>query len=180
MKFRVRTGENRCKWVWMGVNGCVRVQGVQETQKQDNWGSSRVSQTRIWVLWPGKFPRTSCFGGFVKKWFGWVQMGTERFRWAQMDVLTRRGAKTRKKEPQMGEQDMFLGVCSTPRNVSCWQKWLWCSERAKGRNKGQIRRALYDPMYLSNGKTVKQMENRKKKAKPEHTNMATGNPRPQM
>ena len=44
---------------------------------------------------------------------------------------------------------------------------------AKGRNKEQIRCALYDPMYLSNGKTAKQMKSRKKKAKPGHTNMTT-------
>ena len=33
-KSRVQTGVNRCKWVRMGADGCVRVQGAQEAQKQ--------------------------------------------------------------------------------------------------------------------------------------------------
>ena len=136
MKFRVRTGENRCKWVWMGVDGCVRVQGVQGTQKQDNWGSFRVSQTRIWVLWPGKFPRTSCFDEFVKKWYEWVQIGTEWFRGLRMNAWARREAKTRQKEPQMGEQGMFCDVCTQWQKAECVQGWSWWSERMIRRNGG--------------------------------------------
>ena len=77
------------------------------------------------------------------------------------------------KEPQMGEQDRFFGVCSTSRNVSCWQRWLLFAERIKGRNEGESRGALYVAIHKSKGKATKQTGRRKKKAKPGHTNMVT-------
>ena len=39
-----------------------------------------VLKTRIWVLWPGKFTRTSCFGSVWKM----AQMGTDGYRLMQM------------------------------------------------------------------------------------------------
>ena len=103
-------GANRYKWVRIGADGCVVAQGARGTQKQGKRRAFRVSQARNWVVWPGKFPRTSCFGEFAKKWCGWVQMGVYRFRWVRMDAWARGEAKTRQKEPQMDKQDMFLNV----------------------------------------------------------------------
>ena len=82
----------------MGADGCVGVHKAREAQKQGKQGSFRVSQVRNWVPWPGKFPRTSCFGYFRKKWCEWVQMDVDRFRWVRLDVWSRGNAKTRQKE----------------------------------------------------------------------------------
>ena len=77
-----------------GSDGCVGVQGARGTQKQGKQGTFMVSQARIWDLWPGKFPRTSCFGRVGKKWYGGVKMGANRFVWVRMNVWARREAKT--------------------------------------------------------------------------------------
>ena len=61
MKNRVHTGKNKCEWVLMGADGCVGVWGAPGTHKQGKLGVLGVSQDLIWVPWPGKFPRTSCF-----------------------------------------------------------------------------------------------------------------------
>ena len=82
MKYRVRTGENRWKWVWMGVDGCVGARGARETQKQGKRGAFRVLQTRIGDLWSRKFPRTWCFFGFAKMLkivCIWIQIGSDGF-----------------------------------------------------------------------------------------------------
>ena len=75
----------------------------------------------------------------------------------------------------MSRQCVFLSVYPCAKNDTgmCCERWLWCSERVKGRNKGQTRCALYDSMHLSNGKIEKRIERRKKKTKPGHTNMTT-------
>ena len=98
----------------MGAHGCVGAQGAREAQKQGKNGSFRVSQDRIWVLWPGKFPQTSRFCECVKKWCECVHMGTHRFRWVWMDAWSRTGEKTRQEDQQMSESDTFRDAC-TPR-----------------------------------------------------------------
>ena len=81
MKLEVLTGENRCKWVCMGADGCDGTQGAWGTQKQGRQTTFRVLQVRIWVLWPGNFPRTSCFGDMCEKCYAWVQIGVDWFGW---------------------------------------------------------------------------------------------------
>ena len=71
-KYSVKTDTNRYKWVQMGVDGCDIVCKARGTQKQGKRGAFRVSQARNWVLWPGKFPRTSCFGRLGQKCQEWV------------------------------------------------------------------------------------------------------------
>ena len=134
MKCRVRTGGNRCKWVWMGVDGCISAWGACKTQKQGKRRAFSVSQARNWVVWPGKFPRTSCFGQFGKKWYGWVQMVVYRFRWVRMNAWARREAKTRQKEPQMGEQGMFYDVCTQCKKTGSGRRWPCWSEGIIWRN----------------------------------------------
>ena len=53
-------GVDRCGWVRWGTGGM----GDTETRQA---GGIYVSNARNWVLWPGKFPRTSCFGRLVQK-----------------------------------------------------------------------------------------------------------------
>ena len=100
----------------MGAHGCVGAQGAREAQKQGKKGSFRVSQARIWVLWPGKFPQTSCFGECVKKWCDCVYMGIDRFRWVWMDAWARRGEKTSQKDQEMLEADVFRDACTQRKN----------------------------------------------------------------
>ena len=64
----------------MGADRCFGVQGARGTQKQGKQGTYMVLKVRIWVLWPGKFPRTSCFGRVCKK------NGANGFRWVQVDA----------------------------------------------------------------------------------------------
>ena len=125
MKCWVLTGENRYKWVCMGADGCVGSQGARGIQKQGKRGVFRVAQVRIWVLWPGKFPRTSCFWRFGEKCKKRVRMGADRLGWVQYGVRTRGGAKTRKKEQKTGEQDMFLDVYTQRENTVSRQGLSW-------------------------------------------------------
>ena len=84
----------------MGLDRCFGEQGHEGTQKQGDWGTFRVINVMIWVLWPGIFPRTLCFGGFDKKWCGWVQMCTYRVGWVRMDAGPKRETKKGKKSPK--------------------------------------------------------------------------------
>ena len=57
-KYGVQTSINRCKWVRMGVYGCVGAQGYggdTKTRKTRGIGASKVMND---ILWPGKFPQT--------------------------------------------------------------------------------------------------------------------------
>ena len=53
------------------------MQGHERTTKQGKQGAFGVSGDMIWALWPGKFPRTSCF---EKK----IKMGTDGSGWVHM------------------------------------------------------------------------------------------------
>ena len=67
-----------------------------------------VSKEGIWVLWPGKFPRTSCFGKIRKNMYESLQMGLYGLVWVRVNKCTQRGAKTSQKEEQIRDQDMFF------------------------------------------------------------------------
>ena len=102
LAFQVCMVIDGCRWAWMGADGCVGTWGARGTQKQGKQGTFRASQTRIWVLWPGKFPRTWCFERVLKNWQIWVQMGTTRCGWVQWDSwawgerkIAKRNSKTR-------------------------------------------------------------------------------------
>ena len=97
-------GEDGCAWVLWGAGG---ISNTKSRQAGDIYGVSDQDLTPMvmaWchMIWPGKFPRTSCFGVFDKKWCGWVQMDKKRFAWVRMDQEARRIGKTRGKDPQMG------------------------------------------------------------------------------
>ena len=130
----------RFKWVGMGAHGCVGTHNAWATQKQGKKGVLLVSQTKIWVLWPGKFPRTSCFGVFGKKWCGWLQMGAKRFRWVRMDPYAKREARTSKKEPQISEKWTYCEACAWLNLIGRWEQLVWCSQRAIPRDLGVTHR----------------------------------------
>ena len=75
---RVQTGSNRCKWVRMGVGGCVGTWGTRGTTKTRQEETKMAVNHMVWVIWPGKFPRTSCFAKKNEKKCmddsGWVRM----------------------------------------------------------------------------------------------------------
>ena len=129
-------GANRYKWVRIGADGCVGTQRARGTQKQGKRKAFRVSQVRIWVVWSGKFPRTSCCDDFGKKWYEWVQIGADWFGWLRMNAWARREAKIRQKDPQMGKQGMFCDVCTQRQKSECVQGWSWWPERMIRRNEG--------------------------------------------
>ncbi|MAA69220.1 MAG: hypothetical protein CL915_10775 [Deltaproteobacteria bacterium] len=72
----------------MDVDGCVGAQGTRGAQKQGKKGTFRAKQALIWALWPGKFPRTSCF---VMVWRIWVCMGVGGCIWVLRGTLWSRG-----------------------------------------------------------------------------------------
>ena len=142
-KSSIQTGLNRCKWVRMDADGCIRAQGTWESQKQGTQAEFMVTQARICVLWPGKFPRTSCFCNFGKKWCEWVQIGAYWFGWLRIDAWTQGGAKTRQKESQMGEQGMFSDECTQCKKTGSGQGWPCWSEGIIFENGGWARGLRY-------------------------------------
>ena len=74
-------GLTGCKWVLMGLDGCVGVQGHGGTQKQGKKRHKWLFRTWRRPLWPGKFPRTSCLQKVKKHvWitpdgYLWVSLG---------------------------------------------------------------------------------------------------------
>ena len=66
----------------MGVYGCgwVRwVAGGTGDTKTRQAGVFMGTQVRIWGLWSGKFPRTSCFGRFDENGKKWINVDANRF-----------------------------------------------------------------------------------------------------
>ena len=97
----------------MGVDGCGWVHygaGGMGGRKNKTNRDKMVVQVLIWVLWSGKFPRTSCFAKNKKKVYGWLGMGAYGFPWLRWGVGVRRDRKTRGKEPQTDVWGMFYNV----------------------------------------------------------------------
>ena len=91
----------------MGASGCVGAQGARGTQKTRQEGAFMVSKEGIWMLWPGKFPRTSCVGKIRKSMYESLKMGVHGRVWVGASKYKQRGAKTSQKEEQLRDQDMF-------------------------------------------------------------------------
>ena len=167
---QVKTGENGCGWVRMGALG-HRGHGKHKNRlRRVNLGSHRWG---FGCHGRGNFPGHDVLGPLskmVKDEWAWVQIGLDGCACMHKRVW---GTKTRQKEMQMGKQGLFLNACPCSKNTMCCQRWLWHWERVKGRNKGQMKCALCDSMYLSNGETAKQRERWKKKVKPVRTNVVT-------
>ena len=104
-------GVNRYKWVWMGVDGCVGAQGARGAQKQGKKGTFRPWQTLISALWPGKFPRTSCFWWYGLYGFLWVWEGVYGFLWVHWGSGTRAERKTTEKEAKMIVSCSIFDAC---------------------------------------------------------------------
>ena len=121
----------------------------------------------------GNFPGHDVLGllaKMIKYEWGWVRIGSDG--WVCMHKQAGK-QKRGKRRHKWANRVLFFNVCTCAENAARCQRWLWCSERAKGRNKEQIRCALYDSIHLSYGETGKQRERWKHKAKPVHTNMTT-------
>ena len=91
----------------MGVNGCGEVQEACKDTKTMYVETKMVVQTQIWALWPGKFPRTSCFEQNKQKGHGRLRMGAHGFTWVQWSVFARGDWKTRGDEAKIGGHCMF-------------------------------------------------------------------------
>ena len=139
-KSRVQTGVNRCKWVRMGADGCVRVQGAQEAQKQGKERQKWSCMTCLLPLWPGKFPRTSCFDKNKKNaWMtpdGCVWGLCECFgAWGHGETGKQVGGKHK-----WGERVVFCMRGHTNKKAAEMQWWSQQSERTdEGGNVGKIR-----------------------------------------
>ena len=156
MKYGVQTATNRCKWVCAGVGGCVRAQETRGAQKQAKKGAFMDGEASIWALWPGKFPRTWCFWGFVKNGQKWVRMDSNGWGWMQWGAWSRGKGKTRQKEAEMGLQGMFLHVWPQVKNAACWYRWSLRAERVKWMNEwGTTGRALRHNVWKQS-KIIKQ------------------------
>ena len=90
--------------VWICAMGCRDTGG--HTNKTNRDINGREGHDLV-PLWPGKFPRTSRFPKKQKKHVGALRMGAYGLAWERVDALIRRETKTRQKEEQMGEQDIF-------------------------------------------------------------------------
>ena len=77
--------------------------GIKRSQEE----SKVVAQGIFSAVWPGKFPRTSCFAMAGKKWRRWMLTGKNGLAWVRWGAGARRDRKTREKEGWMIEKDMF-------------------------------------------------------------------------
>ena len=84
-------------------------------------GTKMVVQALIRAVWPGKFPRTSCFAKKRQKGHGRLRMGKHGFTWVQWGVFARGDRKTRENEATICAQDMFCrrGHGQQKQHVSC-------------------------------------------------------------
>ena len=103
-----------------------------------------VSQSLIWALWPGKFPRTSRFGDFGK-------MGANDFRWVHRGVHGGNGVHLHGGTGKQGEtrqkpaiRAYFAGVVTGNKTSLSWQRWSRGSERIQGGNNGKSTGARRD------------------------------------
>ena len=74
----------------MGASGCVGAQGARGTQKTRQEGAFMVSKEGIWMLWPGKFPRTSCVGKIRKNMYESLKMGVHGRVWVGANMCFRK------------------------------------------------------------------------------------------
>ena len=73
----MQTGKNRCEWVGIGLVWVYWGEGSMGGTKTINVHTKMIVHALIWALWPGKFPRTSCFVMEVKKI---VQVGADGYK----------------------------------------------------------------------------------------------------
>ena len=91
----------------MDVNGCGWAHLAWGDIKRSQEESKMVTQGIFSALWPGKFPRTSCFAMADKKWRRCMLTGKNGLAWVRWGAGARRDRKTREKEGWMIEKDMF-------------------------------------------------------------------------
>ena len=149
----------------MGADGCVGVQGACGTQKQGRQGVFRVSQGLVCALWPGKFPRASCVCGYGAYGFLWVWEGVCRFSWVYCGVGKRVKRKTRQKESQIVEKDLFCNVCTWRKKTRIMYRWSWRKYTIIGVNIGQARGTQVIFINSTNFCYTQLANNCKKKAK---------------
>ena len=82
-------------WVRCGI-------GAQADTKTRQAYRKMVMQDTIWALWPGKFPRSSCFGVFDKKWCVWVQVGFISILMGEHGCIDQEGSKNKTKTAPNG------------------------------------------------------------------------------
>ena len=66
--------------------------------KKANEETKMVIYSIFLVLWPGKFPQTSCFLMSDKKWCGWVLAGINGFVWVCWGAETLRRRRVHRGE----------------------------------------------------------------------------------
>ena len=88
-----------------------------------------IIQALIWALWPGKFPRTSCFWGYDTYRFVWVWEGAYGFLWKHWGAGTRVERKNNLKRSKSGRVSLILWCMSGRKKPGSWQGWLRWSDR---------------------------------------------------
>ena len=125
-------GADRCGWVRWGAGGM----GDTKTMYSE---TKTLVQSLIRALWPGKFPRTSCFTKQKQKWNGRLRMGKHGFAWMRWDVFALGDRKKRGNEAKIRDQDMFAGVIVDNKNniqLAGVRWWKRISGREKDRTTG--------------------------------------------
>ena len=179
MKSRVYTGKISacgCGRVHVDALGCMGHGGHTNKASRGYLWSCRSG---LGCYGRGNFPGHDVLGLLAKMityGWGWVRIGSDGGVCMHKQAGKQKRGKRRYK---WANRVLFFNVCTCAENAARCQRWLWCSKRAKGRNKGQIRYVLYDSMHLSNGETGKQRES-KVKAKGKTSTYKYGNPRPEM
>ena len=109
--YRVYRGKYGYVWMFMGADGCFGVQGHGKTWKQGKQRQKILEKGIFTALWPGKFPRTSCFLLFGGNPRICTQMDIYACRWMHLDIRARAERKTIEKEAQMMFSCSFCDAC---------------------------------------------------------------------
>ena len=98
-------GANGSGWVWMGAMGC---RGMGAHKNKANRVVNGCAGHDLVPYGRGEFLGHHVFQKKQKNMYGALRMGAYGLVWMWMDAWIRREVKTRQKEGQMGEQDMFF------------------------------------------------------------------------
>ena len=150
----------------MGPHGCNRVQGCGREGKQGKHAHIVLYRAWFLALWPGNFPQKPYTCGAGIKGNVWVHMDNYVCGWVQWDTCARGERKTRQKDEQMREQDIFWNAWPRRKNTVSWQGWLWWSQMIIWGEWWQKMGSWHFLILISKAKYTNICNSAKKRAKP--------------